>query len=379
MNELLVEWTLLRQQDYLQKCLGLDLKRKLFQQYSTEHGRIDFAHELAEGKVAITELETIVDSRAKLQYCQNQTLEYQKIKFQFDEKPLVVILAAVETPSVFQDELKAFASANGIILKFYSLALVREYYQKLIEDAIKNSGVPLSKPVANNFTHLAGLNRLFLPFYEKNADELKRADFDDYFDLRAGVADSHFKVYIHMAKYFDLVTDTIEDNRLISVRLTADYGMRFRDHLNYEFVLRKNLNRSQVKRIDLSLEQQRILIESLMNGNIGDKKGKVNILYFLRFVYITEGTWIPRSRKLDTQKLEFANAFLGTNYTQGVLANWLNFVCNHCLELGLIERIKTESSYDRVILTTLGSRVLGFIEMDLHLKRERAQIPLQLG
>ena len=115
-----------------------------------------------------------------------------------------------------------------------------------------------------------------------------------------------------------------------------------------------------------------------MNGNIGDKKGKVNIFYFLRFVHLTEGVWIPRGRNLDTQKVEFANSFLGTNYTQGVLSNWLNFVCNHCEELGLVERIKTGTPYDRAVLTTLGSRVLGFIEMDLHLKREKVQIPLQI-
>jgi len=60
------------------------------------------------------------------------------------------------------------------------------------------------------------------------------------------------------------------------------------------------------------------------------------------------------------------------------LCNWLNFVCKHTEELGLVERIKTDVEFDRATLTSLGSRVLGFIEMDLHLKRERLQIPLQL-
>jgi hypothetical protein len=378
MNELLVEWTLLRQQDYLKKCLGLDIRRKLFQQYSTDYGRIDFAHEISGGKVAVTELETIVDNRAKLEYCQNQTLEYQKVRFQSDEKPLLIILVADETPQAFKRDLSEFASANHVLLKFYSLAVVRDCYKRLIEDAIKNSGVPLSKPVANNFTHLACLNRFFLPFYEKNIFELKREDFVEYFGLRPGTAPSNFKVHKHMAEHFDLIIDTSESNQLTSFQLTNDYGVRFRDNLNYEFVLRKRFNKSQIKRIDLSIEQKRILIESLMNGNIGDKKGKVNIFYFLRFVHLTEGVWIPRGRDLDMQKVEFANSFLGTNYTQGVLANWLSFVCTHCEELGLVERIKTEASYDRAVLTTLGSRVLGFIEMDLHLKREKVQIPLQI-
>jgi hypothetical protein len=46
MNEELVEWTLLCEQNYLNKCLGLGVKKKIFQQYSTEYGRIDFAHKL---------------------------------------------------------------------------------------------------------------------------------------------------------------------------------------------------------------------------------------------------------------------------------------------------------------------------------------------
>jgi hypothetical protein len=95
-------------------------------------------------------------------------------------------------------------------------------------------------------------------------------------------------------------------------------------------------------------------------------------------VHLTEGVWIPRNRKLDRQKRDFANSFLGTNYTEVTLANWLNFTCTHAEELNLVKRIKTTTEYDRAILTSLGSRVLGFIEMDLHMKRERIQIPLQI-
>lgn len=377
MNEMLVEWTLLRQQEYLKNCLGYDLKRKLFQQYSTQYGRIDFAHELVGGSIAITELETVIDTRAKLDYCQGQTLEYKKIRFVSGNQPLVIILAAEETPGTFKQALGQFGNSNNIVIRYYSLAIVRDYYKQLIEDAVKNSGVPLTKPVANNFTHLAGLNRFILPFYEQGAVELRREDFVENFGLSPRTADSHFKVYKHMAEYFDLIIDTSPGNRLASFRLT-DYGVRFRDNLNYEFVFRNGLTRNQVKRIALSIEQRRILLESLMNGSIGDKKGKVNILYLLRFIHLTEGVWIPRGRKLDRDKLEFANSFLGTNYREGVLSNWLNFVCTHCEELGLVEKIKTASLYDRAVLSSLGSRVLGFIEMDFHLKRERTQIPLQI-
>lgn len=377
MNELLVEWTLLREKSYLEKCLNLPLKRKLFQQYSTEYGRIDFAHELKDGSVAITELETSIDNKSKLEYCQTQTLEYQNIKFQNAPHPIIVILAAQETPVRFQKALIEFTRRNDFLLRFYSLALVNDYYKQLVDEAVKNSGIPIVNPVANNFTHLSCLGRFILPFYERNTFELRREDFVECFSLRNDRADSHFKVHKQMAEYFELTEDISETQRFSKVKLT-EYGVRFRDNLNYDFVLKKGLTKSNVKRIELSLEQKRILLESLMNGNIGARKGKANILYFLRFVHLTEGVWIPRGRTMDKQKMDFANSFLGTNYTQITLSNWLNFVCTHCEELGLVERIKTTTEYDRVTLSSLGSRVLGFIEMDLHLKREKIQIPLQL-
>lgn len=377
MNELLVEWTLLREQDYLNKCLGLNIRKKLFQQYSTEFGRIDFAHELNDGSIAITELETVIDNKAKLEYCQFQTLEYAKISFTSKQQPQIIILIADETPDKFKTQLKAFSEANNFLFKTYSLSIVNDFYKRLIEDAIKNSGVPLVKPVANNFTHLSCLNRFMLPFFDLEKDELKREDFIYYFDLKSDRADSHFKVHKQMGEYFELIEDLSTTKQFSKVRLT-EYGKRFRDNLNYEFAIVKNFSKAGVKRIELSIEQKRILLESLMNGNIGDLKGKVNILYFLRFVHLTEGVWVPRGRNLDKQKVEFANSFLGTDYTQGTISNWLNFVCTHCEELDLVERLKTKSENDRAVLSSLGSRVLGFIEMDLHLKRERTQIPLQI-
>lgn len=377
MNELLVEWTLLREQDYLNECLGLNVKKKIFQQYSTEYGRIDFAHELNDGSIAITELETVIDNKSKLEYCQFQCLEYSNIQLRAKEKPLIVILIAEETPAKYQKQLKTFSDENNFLLKTYSLEIVNKYYKQLIEEAVKNSGVPLVKPVANNFTHLSCLNRFILPFYDLERDELKREDFVDYFNLKKDKADSHFKVHKQMAEYFQLIEELSTTKQFSRVKLT-EYGKRFVENLNYEFAIVKDLTKSGVKRIDLSLEQKRILLESLMNGNIGDLKGKVNLLYFLRFVHLTEGVWIPRGRKLDKQKREFANSFLGTDYSEITLCNWLNFVCTHSEELALVERIKTRTEYDRATLSSLGSRVLGFIEMDLHLKRERTQIPLQI-
>ena len=66
------------------------------------------------------------------------------------------------------------------------------------------------------------------------------------------------------------------------------------------------------------------------------------------------------------------------NYSEGTVADWLQFTCNHCVELGLVDKIKTKGFYDSVVLTSFGSRVLSFLEFEIQLKRERIQIPLQI-
>ena len=117
MNESLVEWTLLREQNYLSECIGLGLKKKVLQQYSTKYGRIDFAHELNDGRIAITELETIIDSKSKLEYCQYQCLEYANIKFENTKSTIIVMITACipELATFFIDSL-TFSLLSTIIL-----------------------------------------------------------------------------------------------------------------------------------------------------------------------------------------------------------------------------------------------------------------------
>jgi hypothetical protein len=66
------------------------------------------------------------------------------------------------------------------------------------------------------------------------------------------------------------------------------------------------------------------------------------------------------------------------DYSEGSVADLLRFTCNHCIELELIEKIKTTSFYDRVVFTSLGARVLAYMEQDIQAKREKIQIPLQI-
>lgn len=368
MNEHLVEWTLLREKNYLHSCIDLPIETKVCQQFTTEYGRIDFAHKIKNGGFLITELETIIDSRAKLLYCIEQTKQYQNIRFNATDQHYTCILLAKQTKRNYQQELMNFCNQFNIKYFVYDLDIVKKLYEKEIEKVLVNTGVPLAKPVAMNLTHLASLNRLFIPFYLKNTDRLLESDFSDFFDvLHTQKSKSTFNVIFYGANYFDLI---YKDKDLY---ILTELGIDFRDNINANQII------PAVKKIDLSIEQKRILIQSLLNGNFYEKKSKTNIFYFLKFVATTEGEWIPRRRSFDDKaKLDFINSFLKMHYTEGTVADWLKFTCNHCVELGLVEKIKTQGFYDSVILTTLGSRVLNFLEFDIQHKRERVQIPLQI-
>ncbi len=368
MNEHLVEWTLLREKNYLQSCIDLHLEKKICEQFTTDYGRIDFAHKIKNDGFLITELETIIDTRAKLSYCIEQTKQYQNIRFNSDENHYICILLANQTTDYYQREIKNFCNESNIRYYLYDLDIVKHLYEKEIEKALINVGVPLAKPVAMNLTHLASFNRFFIPFYLNNTDRLVKNDFSSFFNvLNTEKSHSTFNVVFYGCSYFDLAYK--EEDFYILTKL----GIEFRDNLNIHQIV------PNVKKVDLSIEQKRILLQSLLNGNFYEKKSKVNIYYFLKFVSLTEGEWIPRGRTFDNKaKLDFVNNFLKMNYTEGTVADWLRFTCNHCVELGLVERIRTQGFYDRVILTTLGSRVMNFLEFDISHKREQVQIPLQI-
>lgn len=368
MNEYLVEWALLREQNYLQKCIPLPLERKVCQQYTTEYGRVDFAHKIKNDGFLITELETKIDNKSKLNYCIEQTKLYQNIRFSDTEEHRVAILFAKQTTDSYRRNLAEFADTFSVSLYEYDLVTAANLYEKEIEKSMLNAGAPIASPVAMNLTHLSSFNRIFYEFYLSKKNILKKSAFKTEFPvIGSGRSEATFNVILSGAIYFDLLTKEGENIIL------TDYGKRFRDNLN-EVEFSKS-----GRRIQLSLEQQRILIESLLNGNFYEKKSKVNLYYFLKFISLTDGEWIPRGRSLnDKAKHEFINSFLKMSYTEGTACDLLNFTCNHCEELGLVDRIKTNGPFDRAIFTSLGSRVINYLEMDINFKREKIQIPLQL-
>lgn len=362
MKENLVQWVLLRRPQYLQSKLGFRLERKIGENYTTEQGRIDFAFETEE-EVLIIELETGIDSKAKFDYCTDQVKRYREIRFLTQKPVKFVILFDEQTTSPrFLKPLRDFCQRLNILLRTYSIPDVQRLYNECLEELSKTTGIYLGPPVAMDVVYLRWLNRVIAPFREREADTLPFGVMRAAFGSR-----TNFGVYATLAKHFELIRQG--ENREIEL---TDYGRRFRDNYNADII------QAGASMPNLSTEQKRILLEVLTNGVF--TKSKVNIYYFLRFVHLTNGDWLPRpSTPEATEKLKFLNFLFGKDYRWSTVTELLSFTCNQCQELGLVERIRLRRSrYDRVMLTTLGSRVLGYLELYLHLKREQVQIPLQV-
>lgn len=361
MNESLVQWVLLKRPEYLQEKLGFELERRLGENYTTDQGRIDFAFETKK-EILVVELETGINNKAKFVYCIEQVKRYKEINFATKKPVKFVILYDEENTSPrFIKQLKEFCEKLDILLKTYLILDIQELYKKCLEELNKTTGIYLGPPVAMDVVYLRWLNKIIKIYHDEQAYFLPINRIRNAFTSRTS-----FGVYTSLAKYFELIKE--EQNMM---KLT-DYGRRFMDGYNAEII------KSGATMTALSTEQKRILLEVLTNGVF--TKSKVNIYYFLRFVHLTNGDWLPKSgTPEDTEKMKFVNFLFGKSYRWTTVRELLLFTCNQCEELELVERMRLhKSKYDRVVLTTLGSRVLGYLELYLHLKREQLQIPLQV-
>lgn len=56
------------------------------------------------------------------------------------------------------------------------------------------------------------------------------------------------------------------------------------------------------------------------------------------------------------------------------MQEFLTWCSNYCIELGLIEKIKSTSEYDQIILTPLGVEINNIFSLDLALKKIRLNL-----
>lgn len=144
MNENLVQWTLLKNQAFLSECLDFAISKQIGQEITTNFGRLDFVLENNKRQHLIVELETVLNSKDKLDYCFNQVMKYKNIRFTEDTK--YCILFANETSSGNTSKIEEFGKENNVLIRTYSLNYAKILYSETVERLSLNVGLALPNP-----------------------------------------------------------------------------------------------------------------------------------------------------------------------------------------------------------------------------------------
>lgn len=409
MEESTVQWVFLKDPGLLSKILCLPLGRCLGTEVTTRYGRVDIMFNVGENGLLVVELETEIDSSSKLEHCTSQILRYIKLKNQFQNREVQIALVYAQegTPEKYTKDLQRFALDTGILLRSYSIQSIQNTYNKIVNQLNRASGISLGRSVALGVTSISWLNKFMLPFlfFDKSKDIENMNELLDnlwhgheggvnYFvDLPEDVAIDYIpwdtvKQLFSSNTNFYVLKRLVEDFELIEVKTMSktrhifltEPGCRFRDELYLQLLGRANNTLTTQNSIkELTLGQKRLLLEILLNGNF--TKLKINIFHFLRFVHLTEGSWLPKAgSKVSAAERQYLNNMFNSSYNSRTLKDLILQTCTFCAELRLVNRLsEVDQVYDRVMFTSLGSRVYNHFEQLLHVERERYQIPLQVG
>ena len=170
MVESLVQWTLLNNAAVLSNALQFNFAKIIGQEITTDFGRLDFVLADNLGKHWIVELETIIDSKTKLNYCLDQTLSYKNVSFATDTD--YCILYAAETNLFYEKQLIAFGHQHQILSRKYSLENTKLLYGQTIERLSLNVGLALPNPKNYTICYLRWLNKIMKPFRDTNSNRL---------------------------------------------------------------------------------------------------------------------------------------------------------------------------------------------------------------
>jgi len=356
MQESLVQWTLLNNLSDLSKYLNFKIASKKAQELSTDFGRIDFILEGYQNNHLLVELETTLNEKSKLNYCFDQIVNYKNVKFVDDTE--YCILYASETSEKVKPIIHSFAKENDILVRTYSLNKIKSLYSATVEKLSSSFGLALPKPANYTICYLRWLNKILKPYYDSKKRVLQKGQLASYF---TSPNTTNFRCYLRLALDFEMIV--IDNNQF----LLTQYGEDYINNFNLDINQSSNLSSS-----DLTNEQKKVLLKVLTNSNWTPHK--VNIYWFLRFIEVTGGEWLPNIKEFDESKLEVINCLFRVNYKSRTMYEFLNFACNWCVELGLVDKIKTGSKYDRIFLTPLGIEVNNIFSMDLQIKKSRMNL-----
>lgn len=356
MKESLVQWTLLQNLSFLSQSLDFKIACKKGQEITTEFGRIDFVVENFEKQHLIVEFETTLDTKGKRDYCFNQVLNYKNVKYLNNTS--YCILYADETTQKAKNIISNFGIDNNVLIKTYSITDVKKLYTSTVEKLSLSFGLTIPKPANYTICFLRWLNKILKPFNDFSKDLLSPKELAKYFTSENT---TNFRCYLRLALDFEMITE--QKGKYIITNYGIDYIENFNPNIESGIDLPS---------IDLTNEQKKILLRVITNGNW--TAHKVNIYWFLRFLEVTNGEWIPNNKTFDLHRLELVNGLFNIKYQERTMYEFLNFACNWCLELGLVDRIKTHSRYDKLFLTPLGIEINNIFSLDLQLKKSRLNL-----
>jgi len=337
MNESLVQWTLLNNLAFLGRCLNFKIASKIGQEISTDFGRIDFVVEDFDRNQLIVELETILDTKPKLDYCFSQVTSYKNVAF--SESTDYCILYAVETPYRNKQKVRDFGVRNNVLTRTYSVDRVKGLYAQTVDRLSLSFGLALPEPKTYTVCFLRWLNKILKPFSD------------------------NFKCYSRLALDFEMLEPQRERCKITTNG--QEYISGFSPYVS-------SCTPRRLPSIDLTNEQKRLLLKILTNGNW--TVHKTNIYWFLRFIEVTRGEWIPNVKDFAQEKLDMVNGLFGVSYKKRTMFELLNFTYNFCSELELVERVKAGGRYDRIYLTPLGVEVNNIFSLDLLAKKGRLNL-----
>lgn len=356
MKESLVQWTLLQNLDFLSSSLNFPIAAKKGQEITTDFGRIDFILENYQKNQLIVELETILDTKNKREYCFSQILNYKNISFA--DETSYCILFANETNPKSKTIITDFGKENNILIKTYSINEVKKLYASTVERLSLSFGLTMPKPANYTICFLRWLNKILKPFKDFGKTVLNEKELAHYF---TSPNTTNFKCYLRLALDFEMIFPSKNNFAL------SNNGLEYIENYNPNIDYTSNLSS-----IDLTNEQKKVLLRVITNGNW--TAHKVNIYWFLRFLEVTNGEWIPNIKDFEQNKLDLVNGLFNVNYRSRTMYEFLNFACNWCIELGLVDKIKTTSNYDKVYLTPLGIEINNIFSLDLQLKKNRLNL-----
>lgn len=403
MEELLVEWTLVRRLDMVKELFG-DFLRKINasslkligEQFSDENGRVDLIYAADSNNVILVELETSLSG--KYDFALEQTKRYKKMNIHFPRRNTysVILYASDVTPASLITKLQTDCQRENITPIGYEIKAIQAAYEKEVKILSENIGLVVEeKGIASVAPYsLASANKFLLAFKIANSDILSNKEIANAIPTPKGKrkgqpwASNTISTNLVVPEGFGLI-ERKKVGKVEKLRIT-DIGKKFISKYPFEQThLTKSYLAKRQSEFPLTLEQKRILLEQLLKDEFGRmSRAKAMIFYFLKLVAIDPTLILPlhgksHTNKMDAGDVKLCQRIFGTNWAEKPAAtnvkNVIDWGRNYALELGLVEEIRISSGMKRVVMTSLGSRVHSLLELTQSLKREVIHIPQQIS